>query len=31
MFRYDLEGYGFGAPLPLDITWCGYNYINGLD
>ena len=19
MFRYDLEGYGYGAPLPLDI------------
>lgn len=26
MFRFDLEGYAYGASLPLDITWCGYNY-----
>ena len=25
MFRFDLEGYAYGAALPLDITWCGYN------
>ena len=29
MFRFDLEGYAYGASLPLDITWCGYNYTDG--
>lgn len=28
MFRFDLEGYAYGASQPLDITWCGYNYEN---
>jgi hypothetical protein len=26
MYRFDLEGYAYGAALPLDITWCGYNW-----
>lgn len=26
MYRFDLEGYAYGAAQPLDITWCGYNY-----
>jgi hypothetical protein len=26
MYRFDLEGYAYGASQPLDITWCGYNY-----
>lgn len=30
MFRYDLEGYAYGAKLPLDIIWCGYNIFDGL-
>ena len=29
MYRFDLEGYAFGAASPMDITWCGYNYIDG--
>ena len=27
MYRFDLEGYAYGAALPIDITWWGYNYI----
>lgn len=26
MYRFDLEGYAYGAAQPLDITWCGYNF-----
>jgi hypothetical protein len=26
MYRFDLEGYAFGAAQPLDLIWCGYNY-----
>lgn len=29
LYRFDLEGYAYGAALPIDITWCGYNYIDG--
>ncbi len=29
MYRYDLIGYSWGATIPLDITWCGYNFYNG--
>ena len=29
MYGFYLEGYAYGAALPIDITWCGYNYIDG--
>lgn len=29
MYIFDLEWYAYGAALPIDITWCGYNYRDG--
>ena len=29
MYRYDLRGYAYGEAAPLDLTWVGYNFIDG--
>jgi len=28
MYRFDLEGYAYGAAVPLDLVWVGYTYTN---
>ena len=30
MYRFQLTGYAYGFGVPLDITWVGYTYVDGL-